>query len=329
MKQFNNISLVHKSLSGALSTEERAAYNNWLLEAENEQLAQDLQDVWDLSANYQPTSFQPNASAAFHKFKAEISKDIVINEPKIVRMKPLFWVTRIAASMILIAACLFAFKDSFKSNQFENEIFASALTNSTLDDGSQIWMDENASMALSTDFNDDERRVKLNGKAYFDIERNEAKPFIVEMGNNRLEVLGTSFNIDNSSDDVIVEVESGIVKVKADSKEAVLKAGDKAVINYKKDQITLSKSSESDFDWIQGSLKIQALPIEKAMERIAAYYNVELDLSVNVDRSCKVTSPLAKNSSIDELFEVLASTYQMKYEKINSKHFEIKYLNCK
>ncbi len=331
MKEYNNISLVHKSLFGELTNDEKVAYNQWLLEGENDKLVKDLQQIWDLSEAYQPTDFKPNAAAAFHKFKAQINTtDEVSTETKIVKLNPMMWVSRIAASIILVGACFFLFKDSFKSStEFTKEIYASSITNSSLSDGSEVWLDDAATFSIASSFGNDERRVKLNGKAYFNVDRDEDKPFIVEMGKNRLEVLGTSFNIDHKNETSIVEVESGIVRVSTNSNSAILKAGDKAVLNYASDEIKISKLNSDRFDWYKNSLEIESSSIAEVMKQVSDFYNVKIDLSVNVDQACQLTSPLAKNSSIDELLKVLEATYDMQYEKLDAKHFEIKYLSCR
>lgn len=330
MKQFNHITLIQKHLGDVLNPAEQEAYDAWLVQPGNQELANDLRDIWDLSAKYQPTEFKPNAAAAFHKFKAEIRKESTVNtEPKIVRMKPMLWFSRIAASLVVLVACLFAFNHFNDVQSFNEEILAETIEQSTLNDGSEIWLDKDASLAVAKEFNSSERRLKLEGKAYFDVQRDEAKPFIVQMGENTLEVLGTSFNIDNSSENVIVEVESGVVKVSTNTEVKTLTANQRAVLNYENDQIEVTQFTGNRFTWYKNDVSLSSMEMEEAFEKIEDFYNVEINLSANVDRSCKVTSTLFKDSKIEDLLQVLKETHTMEYVKQDENIYLIKLLSCK
>lgn len=327
MKQSNNIALVHKFLSGALSDKEIPMYNRWLEEPGNRELADDLAFVWDKSAKYKATSFQPNAAAAFHKFKASIQEETSTVETKVVQLNPMRWVYRIAASFVLVAASVYFFNID-NAVKFDQGTFATSIESKSLLDGSSVWLDANSSLALAESFNADERRVKLEGKAFFDVERNENKPFIVEMGKNTLEVLGTSFNVETKGNTSRVEVRSGKVKVTAKTASMLLVAGDIVNIDFNSDVITKDSEASSDFNWYQQGLELQSQSIQTVIDQISKYYKVNIDLSSNVDKGCKLTSPLAGNSNIEEIMEVLGATYEMKYEKLNKDHYVIKYLNC-
>lgn len=329
MEENNYISLIHKSLTEELTASERVVYESWLENKENKELAQEVSELWAESATYVP-SFQPNTAAAFGKFRQEIKKEEISEPSKVVRMNPFLWVGRIAAALVILVAALFVFNNYNNATDFDQHHMAEAsIEKVLLDDGSSVWLDKNASLAVSEGFGNSERLVKLEGKAFFEVARDEAKPFIVQMGQNTLEVLGTSFNIDNTGDLVEVDVRSGVVKVKAKNAEKILNAGESAVLNYALDKIDQSVVTKEDFIWFDDSLSIHALSIKDAVEQIESHFEVNISLSPNVDKSCKLTSPLLNDSTIDEVFEVLKVTYNLKYEKLNADSYEIKLLDCK
>lgn len=330
MEQKNYIGLVHKSLTGQLTDAEQSVYENWLLQPESNDLQEEMTEVWNIAADYKPTNFQPNTAQAFHKFKQAIKEESVVNtQTKVISINPFYRFARIAAALVLLVAAVFVF-NNFNEESFNTHLqTANVIESSTLNDGTEIWLDKNSSLLVSEDFGKDSRNVKLEGKGYFNVKRDEAKPFIVQMGNNKLEVLGTSFNIDNSTEDVVVEVESGIVKINTKNAQETLKVGDVAVMNYAKDEIVVSKINDQKFDWYQSPMNINSVSISEAMDQIGTHYGVNISLSANVDRSCRLTSPLMQNVSIDEVFDVLQETYNLKYQKTGSKSFEIQLLNCK
>ena len=68
----------------------------------------------------------------------------------------------------------------------------------TLVDGSVISLNKKAKISYADNFNSKTREVKLEGEAFFDIERDTTKPFIIYLAQSNVRVLGTSFNIKNN-----------------------------------------------------------------------------------------------------------------------------------
>ena len=64
-----------------------------------------------------------------------------------------------------------------------------------LTDGSNVWLNNYSLLLAIEPFQGETRNVRLIGEAYFEVKHNAEKPFIVETGNLKTEVLGTSFNI--------------------------------------------------------------------------------------------------------------------------------------
>ena len=84
-----------------------------------------------------------------------------------------------------------------------------------LPDGSSVILNENSRVELSKNFGSNGlREVYLYGEAYFDVTHDLKKPFIVYTGKVKTTVLGTAFNIKESSlsQTVTVTVTRGKVK---------------------------------------------------------------------------------------------------------------------
>jgi transmembrane sensor len=90
-----------------------------------------------------------------------------------------------------------------------------------LNDGTSVQLDKGATLKIEND-----RTVKLSGKAVFHVTRNAAHPFRVRLGNQEVKVLGTQFTVDYNHY-LKVHVDNGRVMV-TDPKHgdsAVLSAG--------------------------------------------------------------------------------------------------------
>lgn len=84
-----------------------------------------------------------------------------------------------------------------------------------LADGTHVWLNAETELTYPTNFNGDQRKVKLKGEAFFDVAKDAQKPFIVELESMDIKVLGTSFNISNYEEDKTecVTLVSGSVEV--------------------------------------------------------------------------------------------------------------------
>src|SRR5690606_25451661 len=65
----------------------------------------------------------------------------------------------------------------------------------TLPDGSKVWLNAASTLNFPQSFSPSERLVQLEGEAYFEIAHRPNQPFIVESNGQRIQVLGTHFNV--------------------------------------------------------------------------------------------------------------------------------------
>ena len=87
--------------------------------------------------------------------------------------------------------------DSLPSQEIIHKIYTTVGGDYSLvlGDGTRVWLNAETMLEYPVQFVGKERVVKLTGEAYFEVARDTEKPFIVETGNMRTRVLGTSFNI--------------------------------------------------------------------------------------------------------------------------------------
>ena len=83
----------------------------------------------------------------------------------------------------------------------------------TLEDGSIIYLAQDATLSYPEHFEADKRLVKLDGNALFDVSGNKQRPFLIETKYTTIEVVGTAFNVkNNGKNDFELSVQRGLVK---------------------------------------------------------------------------------------------------------------------
>lgn len=135
----------------------------------------------------------------------------------------------IISSLFLLNPTIFRDKGIIKLSNKEEQ----AISVTTLKDGSTIYLASRASISYSTNFSESNRKIVLQGNAYFEIKSNENSPFIVEAPTFTIKVLGTSFivNYDGLGNPQI-SVEHGKVslKLKKTGEEKILYSGEATAI---------------------------------------------------------------------------------------------------
>jgi ferric-dicitrate binding protein FerR (iron transport regulator) len=123
-------------------------------------------------------------------------------------------------------------------------------TKIVLPDGSQVWLNAGSNLDYNNStFNKELREVSLNGEAYFDVTKNEAKPFIIHTKKMDVRVVGTAFNIRSYNDEKIAEaslIRGSIEVTLKDRKDQkiLLKPNEKISINTEEEKQPGLKTNE-------------------------------------------------------------------------------------
>jgi ferric-dicitrate binding protein FerR (iron transport regulator) len=173
---------------------------------------------------------------AWEKLRTSLESDGLINEP-IKRRSPSYrYALAFAATLILVVtAGLFITKNDVSVTEYSsinllNDIPGTTLV-TKLEDGSVVYLAEKTTIKHPDKFSNNERLITLEGEAFFDIARDESKPFIINSGNAKVEVLGTSFELISHSGETVLSVRTGKVRITLISTGMMidLNAGERAI----------------------------------------------------------------------------------------------------
>ena len=194
----------------------------------------------------------------------------------------------------------------------------------TLSDGTSVWLNASSSLTYPVQFSGGDRKVKLTGEAYFEVakqtkkgEKKKRVPFIVETAKQRVEVLGTVFNIKAYADeeDIKTTLIEGSVKISAESTYGpkILKPGQQGILNNGNIAIKEVNISHA-IAWKQGDFTFDAMPLEEIMRQIARWYDVEVVYEGKIDQT-RLGGSISRSKNIQEVLDVL---------KLTGIHFNLK-----
>lgn len=156
-----------------------------------------------------------------------------------------------------------------------------------LPDNTKVMLNSGAKLMLSDDFNETERRVDLDGEAFFDVARNPEKLFIVCCRDNEYIVRGTSFNVSSYVNDrfSIVTLHTGRLEARVHDDVIMLKPGDELRIDRNMNQITKQTVDISNSaKWRDGGqLSFSSLPLKYVANQVSHKYNVKINVHSSIE----------------------------------------------
>jgi len=190
-----------------------------------------------------------------------------------------------------------------------------------LPDGSKVWLNAESTLKFPVPFQQNIRNVDLKGEAFFEVTRNEKKPFVVHSGSVNVKVLGTRFDCKAFDEDKTIEVilEEGKVALNSGNQngenEAILKPGDHAVIEKSTGKMNIQSEDIGKYiAWHKGKLVFSNTPISEVAQMLERWYGVEVVINDKDILNYRFTTTF-DNESIFHVIELLglSSPIQLKY----------------
>jgi transmembrane sensor len=176
----------------------------------------------------------------------------------------------------------------------------------TLSDGTKVWLNAASSITYPTAFQGKSRAVTITGEAYFEVAKNKSKPFLVSFDNSKVEVLGTSFNINAYADEATSSTTliEGSVRIRSADQQLVLKPGQQAV---KENGIKLNTAPNirQVLAWKNGAFDFNNLDFETCMRQLERWYDIKVVYDRAVPKD-KFLGQIDKNLTLREVLEGLS-----------------------
>jgi ferric-dicitrate binding protein FerR (iron transport regulator) len=208
MDHENGEILITRYLTGEAGPEEIIELQKWLGASKDNLLYfQQLKNIWDSSEH-----FKDEKIIDVDKALNMINKKVIF-----ISQSANFWYYwKKIAAILLIPLLLgnllyFAFRDNSNVATQEpiyNELFAAFGTRSALklSDGTSVWLNSGSSIKYPDRFIGNKRTVYLKGEAYFEVESDLKRPFIVETSSLSVKATGTKFNVSGYTSADVAEV---------------------------------------------------------------------------------------------------------------------------
>lgn len=313
--------LLFRHFDGAASQDEAANIDVWIDESEENRLEYERVHIFYLDVkaigSLKQKEHQYNTGAAWENINSKNK----INQPSDgLHINLNYKLLRVAALIIVVLGAGWFAYDSFYTTKISTIAAIQQSVEQPLTDGSIITLNQNSKLTYPEKFIEDERRVELEGEAYFYIAANPEKPFIIKASEVEIQVVGTSFNVNANEaiDSIVVSVDTGIVRIITAIREETLEAGSIGVYYRSTQVLTKIESNNVGIQnfWRTKRLSFNGTSLLEVIATINLTYNVEVSLSDPLLGNCKLSVGF-ENESLEDILDVIATTLRLELSKEN------------
>lgn len=196
-----------------------------------------------------------------------------------------------------------------------------------LPDGSQVWLNSATTMKFPLHFQSHQREIYIDGEAYFDIEEDANRPFILHLPHSDVQVLGTEFNVNTyeSGVDKVALIE-GSVKLKVEEKESIISPGTEITYSKEGGMSEQSFQAKQVLAWQRGLFYFYDASLLQICQVLPRWYGLDIQLDNPTIKSKRFAGILDRNQPIEVFLEDLKTITQIEYYIDSEKsvlHFRI------
>lgn len=293
--------IIIASFRGDLTDSQKTALGEWLSAEGNQEKYDALKRVWDSTVS---NAGEFESQKAYGRLR---------------RMMSNIWKTfAIAASVAAVAAVGFTLYNIYdgQSEPALTQTYACVTGKSSviLPDGSSIVLHKGASLSYDNTFSKTNRTVSLEGEAYFDVAKDTENTFTVSVDDVDVVVHGTTFNVNETCESVVVSLVEGSVEVITPSGTGCLLASGQSA-TFNKDSGSLVRQKDDVLFascWAQDRLTFTQASLGEVSTYLSKWYGVEIVVPEELKSSCSYTFTI-REEPIDQILDIMSRINPMKY----------------
>lgn len=308
--------LIGKYLAGEASVDETEQVEVWASASEeNRRYLNQFKTIFDQAATVKEWQ-NFNTDAAWNKVKSKLKQPA----GKVVPIQKPFLYWRVAATIALIAlAGIFLFKTLSDTNKPLEVIAEQKTKGDTLPDGSNVYLNRKTQLTYSFEKAAKTHRVKLKGEAYFNINHEDDKKFIVEAEGIFIRDIGTSFNVKAypESNTIEVVVIEGEVEFFTKHNAGIhLKANGKGVYDKTTKTFSIDQPEDNTLAYKTKFFSFSESTLSEVAAELNQVYDTKIKVANNL-KDCLITVSF-NNEDINEIATIIAETLNLEVKQENN-----------
>lgn len=204
---------------------------------------------------------------------------------------------------------------------YETTAVPDAKTKITLPDSSVVWLNANACLRYPREFSLQTRQVEIKGEAFFEVRKDEKRPFIVQTDGVGIKVLGTTFNVDAEPDKTQITLLTGKIGLykstnQSQTADRILQPGEQAVYSKSDNDLKISTiRPENTISWVTGIFEFKDDPLEDIMQELQRAFHVKIHIENENLKGQTFNANFTEKETLEEILSVLQISARYKIEK--------------
>lgn len=317
--------LLIRALKSSLDDAGKLKFETWLKEAENRRFYNNLTHVW-YEIQQRAASYEPDHDRLWSQLQQRI-RSLEPNHPAARVPRRRTFLMRAAVIMAAVAAVVLVIIHFNPlrpvASPVEQQLCAfEGKSYARLSDGSTVWLHTGSTLTYDTNFNDEDRRVKLCGEGFFDIAKDPKHPFTVEVGDLKVCVHGTKFNVRASADnDIMVSLLEGSISLDiGDGTHRQLQPGEIARYDTETREISIECGNVAmESCWAAGKLSFEKQSLGEVCRYMARWYDTQIQIDQSLEHNYAYTFTIT-NEPLEEILRIMSRINPIVYtfDKDNS-----------
>lgn len=191
-----------------------------------------------------------------------------------------------------------------------------------LPDSTKVTLNGGSCIEYPDRFVGDKRRISLEGEAFFEVTKNPAKPFVVQVNDLQVKVLGTTFNIEGYTEDeqVKVTLETGKVDIVSPRHQVEVRPGEQVI--YKKGKKEIKKQAVETFlysAWRENKFYFRSELLSQIVVQLMRHFNVKIEIISPALKQIRFSGEFVHQENIDEILNIITYDRRINYRRENEK----------
>lgn len=170
-------------------------------------------------------------------------------------------------------------------------------------DGTRVYINSDSKLKYPKKFALNTREVFLEGEAYFVVAKNKNRPFIVNLNGPAIQVVGTSFNVQDypENKDIVVCLDEGSINLTLPTeKKYPVRPGERLIYNKESNECTISRMEDMHrlSMWKQNVIVFKDTPLPEVIKVLNRWYDV--DFKIEDERALTYVYTLTSDNTLLE-----------------------------
>lgn len=276
----------------------------------------DLDEILEQLSQSAPAPSAPySAEKSYHKLRRKLVEK---------KVRQLSFAKYAAAASIVLILSFSALLYLNKQSEMKTVVTTDYTQNVQLPDGSSVMLSRYSSLRYPSKFKKRNRKVEIEGEAYFEVTKDNKRPFVVSTENIQIQVLGTQFNVESypKANYIKTTLVEGAVSVRnRQNEDAIILSPNESALFCKANETLHKEYSENVKDeiaWKEGKLIFNNKKMNQIAAGLSHFFNVSIVIPDSSLKEYRVTARFEQGESLDEMLNLLQSAANFNWKQVGA-----------